>query len=256
MKHIKYFFLFFANGHAFLLFICSSIFFSCSNSPPASDKPTNDTLSISNDLAKPISALEKKLISIGMIDVHSLDTCIAVEMKYSTTDNFMNSDVYGDFDKAYLQKDVADSLVKAQKYLNELRKGYSLVIYDATRPQSVQQCMWDSANILYSKKVNYLANPLTGSLHSYGCAVDISILDNEKKPLDMGTPFDYMGVETGSENEAALLKEGKLTQQQIDNRKLLRQVMQHAGFFNVHSEWWHFNACRIEEAKKKYKKIE
>ncbi|MFH0866831.1 MAG: M15 family metallopeptidase [Bacteroidota bacterium] len=249
MKPVKYFLLFLSLGFVPLIF-------SCNYPSSSSDGNKKDTLNVCKEKVKQISALEKKLIDMGLVDVHKLDTSITIEIKYSTTDNFMNRDMYGDFDKAYLQKDVAENLVKSQKYLDELMKGYKIIIYDATRPQSVQQYMWDSVNISYSKKVNYLANPLTGSLHSYGCAVDISILDNEKKPLDMGTPFDYMGVEASSENESSLLKDGKLTQQQIDNRKLLRQVMQHADFFNVHSEWWHFNACRIEEAKKKYKIIE
>lgn len=249
MKPLRYsrFFLFL--GSVFLIF-------SCSNSTSTSEESKNESVSISKNIAKPVSTLEKKLISMDLVDVHSLDTSIAVDMKYSGTDNFMNRDVYGDFEKAYFQKDVADSLVKAQKYLNELKKGYRLIIYDATRPRSVQQYMWDSAGLTYNEKINYLANPVSGSLHNFGCAVDISILDDEGKVLDMGTPFDAMGIESGTDNEDMLFTEGKLTDQQIENRKLLRHVMQRAGFFNVQSEWWHFNACRIDEANRKYKIIE
>lgn len=251
MKYMVFF-----SGTTCIFFLFSFFFFSCSNSPNISDNNKNDSLNINKEKVKPVSDLEKKLINKGLVDVHNLDTSIAVEIKYSTTDNFMHRDVYGDFDKAFLQKDVAEKLVKAQKYLNEIKKGYRLIIYDATRPQSIQQFMWDSVDIAFSKKINYIANPLTGSLHSYGCAVDISIIDCKNKPLDMGTPFDCMDVTSGSENEVALMKDGKLTQQQIDNRKLLRKVMQYAGFYNVHSEWWHFNACTIEVAKKKYKIVE
>jgi zinc D-Ala-D-Ala dipeptidase len=143
-----------------------------------------------------------------------------------------------------------------QKYLNELKEGYKLIIFDAARPHSVQQYMWDSSGVSNSQKINYLSNPAMGSIHNYGCAVDISILDNKGKALDMGTSFDCMDIASGTANELELLKQGKLTQQQIDNRILLRKVMAHAGFFNVQSEWWHFNFCSIQIAKSKYKIIE
>lgn len=239
-----------------LFFLYVFFFSSCADSSRSLDNKKDDTLKVSKNIQKPVSTLEKKMIDMGLVDVQKIDSTIAVDIKYSTTDNFMKRDVYGDFDKAYLQKEVAVKLAKAEQYLDKLKKGYRLIVYDAARPQSVQKFMWDSVNIPFSKKINYIANPLTGSLHSYGCAVDISILDSNNKALDMGTPFDYMDVEAGSGNESVLMDNGLLKQLQTDNRKLLRQVMQYAGFFNVQSEWWHFNACRIEEAKKKYKIIE
>jgi D-alanyl-D-alanine dipeptidase len=39
-----------------------------------------------------------------------------------------------------------------------------------------------------------------------------------------------------------MLKEGKLTQQQIDNRNLLKSCMKQAGFIAILTEWWHFEA--------------
>lgn len=246
----------FFTGATCIFFLFCFLFFSCSNTPNPSDTNKNDSLNINKEKITPVSELEKRLINSGLVDVHNLDTSIAVEIKYSSTDNFMHRDVYGDFDKAYLQKDVAEKLVMAQKYLNKINKGYRLIIYDAVRPKSIQQYMWDSSGISYYDKIKYLANPVYGSLHNYGCAVDLSILDDKGKALDMGTPYDYMGIGAGSENETALLKDGKFSRKQIDNRKLLRKVMEHAGFYNVQTEWWHYNACNIEVAKKKYKIVE
>jgi len=54
----------------------------------------------------------------------------------------------------------------------------------------------------------------------------------------------------------ALLKEKKLTQQQIDNRRLLRQVMTQAGFLTISIEWWHFNAVPVKVARANYQIIE
>jgi len=205
---------------------------------------------------KKISALEKKYIAAELIDIHQLDTNIKVDLKYATASNFIKCNVYGDLDKAYLQKDVAEKLANAQKYLDEKKQGYRLIIFDAARPLSVQQKMWDTLKMPPSEKIKYLSNPKTGGLHNYGVAVDISILNEKGKELDMGTPFDFMGELASPKCETAMLNAGKLTQQQIDNRKLLRSVMNKAGFYAIPYEWWHFNACTLQTAKSKYKVIE
>ena len=205
---------------------------------------------------KPLSVIEKTCIHAGLIDVRTLDTNIAVELKYATVDNFMHCNMYGNFNKAYLQKDVAKKLVQAQKYLNELKQGYRLIIYDAVRPRSVQQKMWDTLKVPFNEKIKFLSNPTLGSLHNFGAAVDISILDEKHHALDMGTPFDYEGELAYPESETKLLKEGIILTEQIDNRKLLRKVMNKAGFYNIETEWWHFNSCTLERAMEKYKIIE
>jgi D-alanyl-D-alanine dipeptidase len=210
---------------------------------------------ISNSI-RPLSPIELICIHAGLVDVHKLDTNIFVDLKYSTSDNFVHIDMYGDFEKAYLQKDVAEKLVEAQKYLSELKEGFRLIIYDAIRPRSVQQKMWDTLNIPFDEKIKFLSNPKFGSLHNFGAAVDISILDEKHHALDMGTAFDYEGELAYPKSETKLLKEGKLSSLQVDNRKLLRNVMYKAGFYNIETEWWHFNSCTLEQAMGKYKIIE
>lgn len=71
----------------------------------------------------------------------------------------------------------------------------------------------------------------------------------------MGTEVDYMDAASHITNEAKLVREGKITQQERENRILLRQVMKSAGFRALPSEWWHFNLCSRDEAKQKYKLI-
>jgi D-alanyl-D-alanine dipeptidase len=72
----------------------------------------------------------------------------------------------------------------------------------------------------------------------------------------MGTPFDFFGKKAAIRNEQALVREGLLSQDQVDNRLLLRQVMLQAGFLTVGGEWWHFNGCSLREAKAKYRLIQ
>jgi D-alanyl-D-alanine dipeptidase len=204
----------------------------------------------------PVSGIEKELIGLGLVDVHTLDSTIKVDLRYSTTDNFVGVDVYGDFDKCYLQKDVAEKLVNAQKFLREKYPFYSLVVYDAVRPLHIQQMMWDTLVLPPGEKTKYLSNPGNGSLHNYGAAVDLSIIDENGIPLDMGTPFDFFGDKAHPVKEKEMLEQGILSERQVFNREMLREIMRKAGFFGIQTEWWHFNSCRREEAAQKYEIVE
>jgi D-alanyl-D-alanine dipeptidase len=65
----------------------------------------------------------------------------------------------------------------------------------------------------------------------------------------MGTAFDYFGLEAHPAQESFMVQTGKLSMQQVANRKLLRSVMRRAGFLGISSEWWHFNSCTRNQAK-------
>ena len=71
----------------------------------------------------------------------------------------------------------------------------------------------------------------------------------------MGTKVDYMGAKAHIDREAQLVKRGRLTQQAVSNRQLLRRVMRYAGFRALRTEWWHFNYVSRATAKKYYKVI-
>ena len=199
---------------------------------------------------------EKSIIDCGLVDIKTIDSSIIVDMKYSTTDNFIGVDVYGDFNKCYLQPDVAEKLKSAQRYLKEKYPYYSLIVYDAARPRSVQRIMWDTVKIPIMERTKYLSNPNGGSLHNFGAAVDISIVDEHGHTLNMGTPYDYFGELAYPREEDRLVAEGKLTNKQILNRDILRSVMYKAGFWGIATEWWHFNSCTRDAAYQKYKIIE
>ena len=107
-----------------------------------------------------------------------------------------------------------------------------------------------------SEKGKFVSNPKNASIHNFGAAVDLTIAKTNGEPLDMGTEFDHIGELAYPTMEYFFLKDGQLNQQQVDNRKLLRKVMQKAGFTWLTTEWWHFNSCSREEAKLKYKILE
>jgi D-alanyl-D-alanine dipeptidase len=189
-----------------------------------------------------------------MVDVSQRNNSILVQLVYSTTDNFLNSDVYGDLETCYLRGEVAEMLNRAQIVLDQKRKGYRLILYDCLRPRSVQYGMWRL--VKDTEQEGYVADPAKGSIHNFGAAVDVSIVDSKGSFLDMGTPFDYFGELAQPRYEERFFQEGKLTKEQLNNRKLLRDVMYEAGFQGIPDEWWHFNGFPLAEVKRRYAIVE
>lgn len=208
-------------------------------------------------ISTPICDWDTYLENEGLVNIQALDSSIMVELKYSTEDNFMKKDMYGCLENCYLQPDVAKKLINAQQLLKEINPRLSLLVYDGLRTRSIQQYMWDILDLPLNEKVKFVSNPKRGSLHNFGAAVDITIYNIDSlKPLDMGAPYDYIGVKAWPTKEKLMLEKGIITQQHIDNRKLLRKVMTKAKFFNIQTEWWHFNSCYRKKAYEMYHIIE
>ena len=190
----------------------------------------------------------------GLVDIQTVEPSILIDLKYATTDNFMKQRLYFDIDRVYLQRDVAERLAKVQRYLQELRPDLTLLVYDGVRPLSVQKAMWKALDTIPVKeRVKFVSNPASGSIHNYGAAIDLTIAKKDGTPLDMGAGYDDIRKIAYPGWEAHYLKTGELTNQQVENRKLLRKVMQSQGFSNIKTEWWHFNACSRVQAKARYK---
>jgi zinc D-Ala-D-Ala dipeptidase len=203
-----------------------------------------------------IPEIELKIIEAGLVNVQEMDSSIVVDLRYSGTNNFMGIDVYEGLKNAYLQPDVAEKLLIAQHLLKSKYPNYNLMVLDAVRPLKIQQKMWDMTEIPINEKTKYISNPKNGSIHNYGAAVDLTIADEYGEELDMGTPYDFFGELAHPSREAEMIQKGLLTEQQVNNRKLLREVMKKAGFFNIQTEWWHFNSCTRAVAKERYSLIE
>ena len=166
---------------------------------------------------------------------------ITVDLRYAGVDNFTHSNIYGDYKDLYLHRIAAEKLHKAVELLQQEHRGYRLIVFDGLRPSSFQRVLFDAAPKGPSRTA-YVANPATHSIHSYGLAVDVSILDETGKALDMGTGFDDFRPLAQPRFEKAFLAKGELGAEALKNRLLLRSVMQEAGFQPIVTEWWHFDA--------------
>lgn len=166
---------------------------------------------------------------------------IIVEMKYATTDNFTKQNVYGRFKEAFLHKEAAAMLKKASATLAKEKPGWKIKVFDALRPRSAQRCLWHQ--VVGTEQEQYVANPDTGSIHNYGFALDMTLVDENGKDVPMGTPYDSFEKKSQPQLEQSFLRSGQLTKEDIANRDLLRRVMeQGGGFQQMPNEWWHFDA--------------
>ena len=199
---------------------------------------------------------DAKMRSMGLVDVCFWEPSIQCYLVYATADNFIKKPLYNTkHTRAWLHPRAAVMLIHAQENLQKLHPDLSLLIYDAARPMEVQRAMADWAK--RTKNNHFIADPANGGgLHNYGLAVDVTLVNNTGEWLPMGTPYDYFGPEACTNKEDDLLKRRRITPSEYKNRKLLRQVMEAAGFTSITSEWWHFDACSREEAKAKYKIID
>ena len=191
-------------------------------------------------------------------------------MKYFSKDNFTGDIVpHYKANRGIMTKEVAIALSKAQKKF--LEKGYSIVIYDAYRPSSSVQYFveWmNDKNNTKRKKFNYpyiekkidmkdiYINSVSG--HSRGSTIDLSIIDKNKillkesiyeertfngkiypfnndNTIDCGTSFDLMDPASWSFNNKY-----DFTEEQKNNRKFIRDIMESEGFKVLDEEWWHF----------------
>ena len=184
------------------------------------------SLSVSAQITQGENSSQSKMLKGKFVNIKSLSNDFILDIKYATADNFLKQAVY-DCGECYLREATAKALLAAQKEF--VKRGYSLKLFDCYRPLSVQKKMW---KILPG--THYVANPAKGSKHNRGAAVDLTLVDLATgKELDMGTPFDTF-------SPRAHHTYTQLPKEVLDNRKLLKEVMDKYNFKSIYSEWWHY----------------
>ena len=160
-------------------------------------------------------------------ELTTLDNTIALDLRYATTDNFVKAKMY-DCGRCFLRPEAAKAIAKAHKILKTKGLG-GLKMFDCYRPRPYQLRLWNKM-----PNSNYVTPPWKGSQHTRGLAADLTIIDKEGKELDMGTPFDTFSEKAHSDSK-------DLPKQVLENRKILRGVLESVGFKGIRTEWWHFS---------------
>jgi D-alanyl-D-alanine dipeptidase len=150
----------------------------------------------------------------------------AYDLRYATDNNFLKAQVY-ECAECYTRAKTAKALIKANQVF--MKQGVKIKFYDCYRPNSVQYLMWEIV-----PNPQYVANPVKGSIHNKGGAVDITLVTLDGDELDMGTDFDYFGKKAYHDTT-------ELPEKVLQNRLLLKQTMEKFGFWSIRTEWWHYN---------------
>ncbi|MGI8820197.1 MAG: M15 family metallopeptidase [Chthoniobacterales bacterium] len=162
-----------------------------------------------------------------LVDIRTVDPTILVELRYAGSHNCAGKALYPQNMPALARPEVARRLAEAQATLRPL--GYRLKIWDAYRPKSAHQQLWQ-----FSPFNDYVADPSTGgSLHSWGVAIDATLVDSKGRELKMPTDFDDF-------SDAAMLRYTGTNQTVRRNLIALQSAMARAGFYGMRTEWWHF----------------
>ena len=175
------------------------------------------------------------------------------DLRYASRNNFAGVELYRGMDCAWLRVEAAQGLEAAAEWLTHQRPGWQLVVLDALRPQRVQEAIW--ADVAGTPMEHYFANPMRGSIHSYGMAVDVTLLSPEGVEADMGSGFDEMALVSHPALHAAHLKSGVLTPAHVAERECLAAAMAHGGFHGITTEWWHFDHGDRERVRREWPRV-
>ncbi|MGB7957512.1 MAG: M15 family metallopeptidase [Minisyncoccia bacterium] len=145
------------------------------------------------------------------------------------------------------RKTVADMLVVAQR---NLPPGYKLMVKECHRDIGTQKKIFEnyraylkkenhklSDEELYREASKYVAPPEIVPPHSTGGAVDLTLMTNKGKEIDMGTRFNADPLESDFSNYTG----AEVPVVTKDRRKILIDAMEAAGFVNYPTEWWHWS---------------
>jgi len=210
-----------------LTLICGIVFLLTSIVAAGQDTALNKYgLRVLNSIQQLQKTVEKKP-GYQMIDLESAIPSLVLDLRYAGTNNFMKERLYPPITTTWLRKTAVDSLARVQQQL--LKMGLGLKIFDAYRPYSVTEKMWEPV-----QDDRYAADPKKGSGHNRGIAVDLTIINLKNgKELNMGTGFDNF---TDSAHHAFT----NLPEEVLQNRLVLKKIMEEHGFKALDTEWWHY----------------
>lgn len=163
---------------------------------------------------------------VSLLEITEDAYAVEIALAYATANNFTGEQIYRRAD-CYLHPDTAALLARAVDLAAAL--GLRLRILDAFRPAEAQWRLWD-----HLPDPAYTADPVRGSPHSMGAAVDLTLIDSATGvALEMGTGFDDMRPLSWHGCTA-------VSPEAQRNRAILLGLMTAAGFDFYRNEWWHY----------------
>ena len=176
-------------------------------------------------------------------------TVLSPRIRYAAS--YAKQGLAGTMETCLVRETVARMLTEA---VDGLPEGYSILIFDALRPLSVQRAIYEDFRARFLRErpgigpeelesllSQFVASPVRRpqrpAPHSTGGAVDLTLC-KDGLPLNMGTDFDDL---TDLAHTDALEGDCPPGMEKVrDNRRLLYHLMTSVGFVNYSCEWWHY----------------
>lgn len=207
----------------------ANLLFSCKDPEPAQP---DVTIAVKDTIEQPVEVAEEpESTGIEWKEIKMGELGMVQQIHYADTTNFMHRQIYP-CAKCFLRPEAAPALMTVNT--SAMSKHLKLVLFDCYRPKVFQQKMYDMV-----QNPDYVAEPVKGSMHNRGLAVDIALADSSGVLLEFGTPFDDF-------TDKAHYDCNDISAEAKNNRKLLRDIMVDAGFTPYKNEWWHFNYTAVK----------
>ena len=187
---------------------------------------------MSDTVTKVFTSLDVDVPNYALVALHKTDGPWQLDIRYATSANIAGKPLYP-YQGCFLRAGTAKKLYKAASQL--LTHGVMLVIWDGYRPPAAQQELWNAV-----PDSSYVAPPESGSKHTRGAAVDVTLTDHSENLLKMPTSFDDF-------SEKAAARYSGLDPETEKRRTLLQNSMLQNGFQLLDSEWWHFEDTEWEK---------
>lgn len=213
-----------------LYFLLLSILLSCGSQEKGLTDLKSVRENIKQEIIRPHLFINVFEDTLNFKNISTLAPAIIKDIRYADTLNFTGVKIY-DCPACFLQNDAAYALRRAQEKAESL--GLGIKVFDCYRAFDYQVKLYEAF-----PNFNYVARPSKGSMHSLGCAVDLTLVDSLGHELDMGTAFD--SFDKKSHTYSPLIDSVARL-----NRGILIHLMQEVGFQEIRTEWWHFSfkAC-------------
>jgi len=171
----------------------------------------------------------RKEDAMTLIEISAPEFDVDLDIRYAGDDNFTGAPIYTRA-ACYLNFEAAEKLQKAIELAACMDLRFK--VFDGFRPTEAVQALWD-----HTPDPMYLSHPSNGSPHSRGAAIDLTLIDEQGRELEMGTGFDAMTPLShhGAVDISAVVQK---------NRAILLGLMSAAGWDFYQNEWWHYQLFR------------
>ena len=217
-------------------------------SPPASNQalPQQAPAQLGDGGYSNIASAKSAVETGGFVVVNEAIPAAIFDIRYHSSNNFVGTPVEGyEAPLCLLSEAAAAALAKAQR--EAAGQGRQLKVFDCYRPQRAVDhfVRWVEdltdqrmKNAYYPEEdksqlieKGYIADR---SGHSRGSTLDLTLANAaDSSELDMGTPYDYFDTRSNTADP-------RISERQMANRLLLKNLMERHGFVNYDKEWWHY----------------